>query len=573
MSIKFKLLTISTFLALLLGSTLVLTYYAFGRLNSRFVQIVTKVNSGVQYSETAVETFVNANGDMAAVSKNMTVIADDMANADSRIRIVEKKMKGISRTLSGLVETLEEIYDDLPEGDAKVSLEDIAEEVGDIQKITKREALVGLTAIVKSMNLSSRGLSGEVGRIKQLSEQLNKGKTVTQKIHAGHSQIRSLAEVFRHDLKGNRNLLAVFLVSLSLIVLTGSIIFGRLMTRSIDAAVAGLKDIAQGDGDLTKRLIVTGKDEMGILAQWFNIFIEKFQGIVEKIVGTLNEVDQAAGKLLKIATQFTLSADDASDHSLTVSSSVKSMRDNLQTAAQAMEDSVSNTHMVSAAAQEVSATIDEIAVNSEKAREVSEQATEKSKLASKAMSVLEQTAQKISQVTETINDISEQTHLLALNATIEAARAGEAGKGFAVVANEIKDLANQTFAATGNIKSQIDEVQHTSSQTVAVIDEITRIIGSANKIVDSIATAVEEQSSATRQIANKIAHVSNGIGAINDNVACTSDAAASVTTEIERIRHAVNQMSAGSIRVKQYAGELKQLAGGQNDIVCRFKVG
>ncbi len=103
-------------------------------------------------------------------------------------------------------------------------------------------------------------------------------------------------------------------------------------------------------------------------------------------------------------------------------------------------------------------------------------------------------------VTETITEISEQTNLLALNATIEAARAGEAGRGFAVVANEIKELAKQTAQATLNIKSQIDDVQRTTSSTVTEINQISDVIRRVNDIVGTIATAVEEQTAATKRL-------------------------------------------------------------------------
>lgn len=105
---------------------------------------------------------------------------------------------------------------------------------------------------------------------------------------------------------------------------------------------------------------------------------------------------------------------------------------------------------------------------------VSEDAVDKSKKTGVKMNELGDAAQAIGKVTETINDISEQANLLALNATIEAARAGEAGKGLAVVANEIKALAKQTAEATLDIKTKIESVQHTSSETI-ITENITQV--------------------------------------------------------------------------------------------------
>jgi methyl-accepting chemotaxis protein len=127
------------------------------------------------------------------------------------------------------------------------------------------------------------------------------------------------------------------------------------------------------------------------------------------------------------------------------------------------------------------------------------------------MQQLGRAAKEIGKVTESITSISAQTNLLALNATIEAARAGAAGKGFAVVANEIKELAQQTAAATEDIKGKIGDVQTSAGGAISDIEGHRQHHRRGGQIVASIATAIEEQAAVTKDVANNIARASEGV--------------------------------------------------------------
>ncbi len=297
-----------------------------------------------------------------------------------------------------------------------------------------------------------------------------------------------------------------------------AIIIGLAITRPINAAVANLKDIAQGEGDLTKRLPANSTDEVGELANWFNTFLGKLQDIIREVSQNAGVVDQSSNTLLGIASNLAKNADATSGKARSVADSSREMNSNMQRVATTMEETTSNTNMVAAAVEEMAATINEIAQNSEKARSISEAAVQQATAASSKMADLGRAANAISAVTETITEISEQTNLLALNATIEAARAGEAGKGFAVVANEIKELARQTAAATAEIKGKIEGVQGTTAETITEIESISSIIHNINEIIATIATAIEEQSAATNEISNSVTQASEGIGEVNNNI-------------------------------------------------------
>jgi methyl-accepting chemotaxis protein len=366
-------------------------------------------------------------------------------------------------------------------------------------------------------------------------------------------------------------MLAVILAAL-LATIGGVVWLARSIIRPITAAVSGLKDIAQGEGDLTMRLAVGGRDEVGELARWFNLFIEKLQDIIRQLAANSHQVEASAVVLLSLSTKFSASATDTSGRATNVSSSSEEMSMNLKNVARAIEDAARSANMVASAAEEMSATINEISQNAEKAKHVSENAAQKSHRASEKMALLKEVAQKIGKVTETITEISEQTNLLALNATIEAARAGDAGKGFAVVANEIKALARQTAGATSDIKNQIEEIQSTTHTTVEAIGEISQIIGQTNEIVTMIATSVEEQSVTTKEIASNITQVSQAVTGVNENVAQSSSAAKAIATDIGQVNAAAGEISKSSVQVNQYADKLKQMADGQNAIIGRFKV-
>ncbi len=346
---------------------------------------------------------------------------------------------------------------------------------------------------------------------------------------------------------------------------------GRAITKPINNAIAGLKDVAEGEGDLTKRLAIESKDEIGEMATWFNIFIERLQKIIGQVSANTQSINNSSEELATISSGLSTNSKETSQRSDNVAVAAEEMTANLNNVAAAMEESATNTAMVASAAEEMNATINEIASNSEKAHGISGEAVTKAEKASVKMDTLGQAAQAIGKVTETITEISEQTNLLALNATIEAARAGEAGKGFAVVANEIKELAKQTADATLNIKGQIDEVQSTTSTTVTDINEITKVINSVNEIISTISTAVTEQLSATEEIASNISQASLGIGEVNENVNQSTAVAGSISEDIAGVNQASNDIAKSSNNVKLSADDLQKLALELSKLVGSFK--
>ncbi len=363
------------------------------------------------------------------------------------------------------------------------------------------------------------------------------------------------------------------LFSVFLLLILGIIYFiNRNVVRPINVVAKNMEDIASGEGDLTKRIDIQNKDEIGILVGWFNTFVEKMQGIIVNISKDTELLDQSSTEFLTISEHMSEGVEKIAGNSGTVAVSADEMSSTMSSVAAAAEQSSTNIAMVSAAAEEMTSTINEIAKNTEKTSLTSNKTVFRTKTASEKISLLSQSAREIGNVVDTINDISEQTNLLALNATIEAARAGEAGKGFAVVASEIKSLAQQTAEATLEIKTKIENIQGSTQETVSEISEITVAITDVNEMIDGVAAAVEEQSVTTREIAENVGQAAGGIGGVTENVTQSSSLAGQIARDISAVNNASSHMSGTGAQIKNSAEELNALSKRLKDAVDQFKI-
>ncbi|MBN1905856.1 MAG: methyl-accepting chemotaxis protein [Deltaproteobacteria bacterium] len=379
-------------------------------------------------------------------------------------------------------------------------------------------------------------------------------------------------EVFKpiRDIRIISILLAVCVV---LVILIGMwILIGLTVVKPILAVVDGLKDIAEGEGDLTKTLTITSEDEVGELAKWFNTFMSKLRAIIADLSSNADSMTSSSVELSKLSGNLSEGADLTSAKSNTVASAAEEMSSNINSVAAASEQASTNMGLVATATEEMTSTINEIAQNSEHARTITQDAVKQADDASTKIDELGMAAQEISKVTETITEISEQTNLLALNATIEAARAGEAGKGFAVVANEIKELARQTAEATQDIKDRIEGIQKSTSIAVKQVEGISKVINDVNEIVSTIATAVEEQSVTTREIAGNVAQASSGIQEVSENIAQSSSVSTEIARDIADVNQSSNDISNSSSQVDMSAQQLSKLAEQLKTLVGKFKI-
>ena len=346
---------------------------------------------------------------------------------------------------------------------------------------------------------------------------------------------------------------------------------GRQLTTPIQRTVAALKDIAEGEGDLTARLDEDRKDELGEMGRWFNKFLARLQQTVQTIAQKAAGVSSASTQLTATAHTLAESAERTQAQTSQVAAAAEQMSANMNSVSQSSDAMSGTVRTVAAAVEEMTASIGEVAKAADGAARVAGTAADLTRSSNEKVTALGAAANEIGRVIETIQDIAEQTNLLALNATIEAARAGEAGKGCSVVANEVKDLARQTAEATQDIRQRIERIQASTAESVAAIAAIDQVIVKVSQSSQSIATSVAEQRSATQEISSNLAQSARTIETVTRNVTESVTASKEISKAIAEVDNQARSTASGAEETSVAGKSMAGLASELMAVVGQFK--
>ena len=334
---------------------------------------------------------------------------------------------------------------------------------------------------------------------------------------------------------------SMLIVLVTALLLTAGILWlTRSVTRPIHHVVGMFKDIAEGRGDLTRRIVVESEDEIGELASWFNQFMDRLHQILIDVKSNTELIAGTTGNVSSTATQLAAGAEEQNAQAAEVATSIQEM-------ATVTVQNAQSAKMTADIAEKAMAKAEEGTAVMQMTQEGMDGIVQASNRTGQIVEVMAGRTVQIGEIIRVIDDIAVQTNLLALNAAIEASSAGEHGKGFAVVADEVRQLAIQTKKATKEVVKTILEIQNDTRQVAQAMTDSQEAVARGTAMVRQIATGSEEQRQTAQEISSNVMAITNVTEESARGAEQMADSAKALEQQTDALRRLVAQFKLNEV--------------------------